>query len=192
MRFFGRIQLYCITFLILIIDNCRTVVSFSFFGSFHNYIQQQKSFQHHVYSTSKTWEELRDEAWLTKANAVKYILDNDGIIPVQSEFSELAEEIGLNVSSNFGRTRATVIPFHLTSATDLFCNRELNMQQIEAVGFDMDWTLAQYNEAFDLLAYNGAKEKLITLFNYPKETLELEYRQDMHRRGCLVDKQRGT
>ena len=29
---------------------------------------------------------------------------------------------------------------------EIFCNRELNMQQIEAVGFDMDYTLAQYNE----------------------------------------------
>ena len=36
------------------------------------------------------------------------------------------------------------------------------MDQLEAVGFDMDWTLAQYNEDFDLLAYNGA-EKLISL-----------------------------
>lgn len=35
------------------------------------------------------------------------------------------------------------------------------MRQIDAVGFDMDWTLAQYNVEFDLLAYNGAKEKLV-------------------------------
>ena len=34
------------------------------------------------------------------------------------------------------------------------------MDQIEAIGFDMDYTLAQYNTAFDLLAYEGAKQKL--------------------------------
>jgi hypothetical protein len=33
----------------------------------------------------------------------------------------------------------------------------------------------QYNEDFDLLAFNGAKEKLYTL-GYPKEVLDFEYR----------------
>lgn len=37
------------------------------------------------------------------------------------------------------------------------------MGQIEAVGFDMDWTLAQYNEEFDLLAFEGSKVLLILL-----------------------------
>jgi hypothetical protein len=44
----------------------------------------------------------------------------------------------------------------------VFCNVELNMCNLKAVGFDMDFTLAQYNEAFDLLAFEGAKEKLHT------------------------------
>jgi hypothetical protein len=35
------------------------------------------------------------------------------------------------------------------------------MKQVDAVGFDMDWTLAQYNRDFDLLAFDGAKEKLV-------------------------------
>ena len=30
------------------------------------------------------------------------------------------------------------------------------------VGFDMDYTLAQYNEAFDMLAFEGAKDELAT------------------------------
>ena len=51
---------------------------------------------------------------------------------------------------------------------DIFCNRELNMKQIEAIGFDMDYTLAQYNEAFDMLAFEGAKDKLIDM-GYPSE-----------------------
>ena len=44
---------------------------------------------------------------------------------------------------------------------DIFCNRELNMKQIDAVGFDMDYTLAQYNTAFELLAFDGAIQKLV-------------------------------
>eukprot|EP01036_Dinobryon_divergens_P042087 gene42087-55863_t len=56
----------------------------------------------------------------------------------------------------------------------------------------MDWTLAQYNVEFDLLAYNGAKEKLVNLMGYPKEVLQLEYLPNMCRRGCVIDKKRGN
>ena len=51
--------------------------------------------------------------------------------------------------------------------TEVFCNREINMQQIRAVGFDMDYTLAQYNLDFELLAYEGAKVKLVENLGYP-------------------------
>ena len=43
----------------------------------------------------------------------------------------------------------------------IFCNRELNMKQIEAVGFDLDYTLAEYNTDFELLAFDGAIQKLL-------------------------------
>lgn len=132
------------------------------------------------------WSE-RDAAWLGDANAVEYVV---GTAPAQSQFGALAKSMGLNISSELS-TR-NIIPHHLTTPSDLFCNRELNMHQVEAVGFDMDWTLAQYNEAFDLLAYNGAKEKLVNWLGYPLETLDLLYSQDMHRRGCLIDKKRGN
>ena len=40
----------------------------------------------------------------------------------------------------------------------IFCNRALNMNQIQAVGFDLDYTLAEYiPETFDLLAYDGER-----------------------------------
>jgi hypothetical protein len=55
----------------------------------------------------------------------------------------------------------------LDGDTEVFCNREVNMQQIRAVGFDMDYTLAQYNLAFELLAYDGAKKKLVEDLGYP-------------------------
>ena len=58
----------------------------------------------------------------------------------------------------------------------IFCNRELNGENLEAVGFDMDFTLAQYNTAFDLLAFNGAKQKLHYVLGYPKEVLDFEYK----------------
>jgi 5' nucleotidase family len=63
-------------------------------------------------------------------------------------------------------------------ANQIFCNVELNAANLEAVGFDMDFTLAQYNEAFDLLAYDGAKERLCKLLGYPKDVLDFQYRYE--------------
>ena len=48
------------------------------------------------------------------------------------------------------------------STFDIFCNRELKMENLAAIGFDMDYTLARYQQpAFDKLAFDGAKEKLV-------------------------------
>lgn len=130
-----------------------------------------------------TWVE-RDSTWLTEANTIEYVVGG-----ASNSFGSL-ESIGLNISSEI--SSRNIIPHHLTTASDLFCNRELNMEQIDAVGFDMDWTLAQYNEDFDLLAFNGAKEKLVSMLGYPAEVEAFVYTQDFCRRGCIVDKKRGN
>lgn len=52
----------------------------------------------------------------------------------------------------------------------IFCNRSLNMRSIVAVGFDMDYTLAQYKpETFESLAYEGTVKKLVHDLGYPTE-----------------------
>ena len=52
----------------------------------------------------------------------------------------------------------------------IFCNRSLNMKNIIAVGFDMDYTLAQYMpETFESLAYEGTVRKLVYDLGYPSE-----------------------
>lgn len=52
----------------------------------------------------------------------------------------------------------------------IFCNRSLNMKNIVAVGFDMDYTLAQYKpETFESLAYGGTIRKLVYDLGYPSE-----------------------
>mmetsp|Transcript_7910 Transcript_7910/g.23547 ORF Transcript_7910/g.23547 Transcript_7910/m.23547 type:complete len:516 (+) Transcript_7910:354-1901(+) len=74
----------------------------------------------------------------------------------------------------------------------VFCSRELNMENIEAVGFDMDYTLAQYNQAFDLLAFEGAKAKLVDM-GYPAEAIDgFTFDPDQHLRGLVIDKRRGN
>ncbi|KAL6995684.1 hypothetical protein U1Q18_005819 [Sarracenia purpurea var. burkii] len=52
----------------------------------------------------------------------------------------------------------------------IFCNRSLNMKKIVAVGFDMDYTLAQYKpETFESLAYEGTVRKLVYVLGYHPE-----------------------
>eukprot|EP01041_Mallomonas_annulata_P007942 gene7942-16269_t len=128
------------------------------------------------------WAE-RDETWMKDANTIEYVV-GEGV-----SFESLGA-IGLNISAEI--SSRNIIPHHLITGNDIFCNRELNMKNIDCIGFDMDWTLAQYNVEFDLLAYNGAKEKLVNLMGYPKEVLQLEYLPNMCRRGCVIDKKRGN
>ena len=123
----------------------------------------------------------RDESWRNFSNRVEYVVGG-------SSFESLSA-LGLDTSNI---SAMNVVPHHLVSGNDLFCNCELNMGQMEAIGFDMDWTLAQYTEEFDLLAYNGAKDKLVTDLGYPPEVMEFVYKQDMSRRGILIDKKRGN
>jgi len=75
----------------------------------------------------------------------------------------------------------------------VFCNRELKLSGIRAIGFDMDYTLAQYHQpAFDKLAFDGAKEKLVKALGYPEEVLDFEYDHAHWARGLIIDTQRGN
>ncbi len=60
-----------------------------------------------------------------------------------------------------GAQNGSLIPLQSTSASDIYCNRELNIAAVRCVGFDMDWTLAQYTEEFDQLAYRAAARQLV-------------------------------
>jgi 5'-nucleotidase len=74
----------------------------------------------------------------------------------------------------------------------IFCNRALNMDKISAVGFDLDYTLAEYKKDFDRLAYDGAIRKLKAM-GYPAEELDkLEYLPQAYQRGLMIDKRRGN
>ncbi|KAJ0980389.1 hypothetical protein J5N97_008644 [Dioscorea zingiberensis] len=75
----------------------------------------------------------------------------------------------------------------------IFCNRSLNMKNIVAVGFDMDYTLAQYMpETFESLAYDGTVRKLVYNLGYSPELLELTFDWKYMVRGLVLDKKRGN
>jgi hypothetical protein len=69
------------------------------------------------------------------------------------------------------------------SGFDIFCNRELKLDAVRAIGFDMDYTLAQYQQpAFDKLAFDGAKEKLVKKLGYPEAVLDFEYDHEVRKK----------
>lgn len=74
----------------------------------------------------------------------------------------------------------------------IYCNRNLRMDSIEAVGFDMDYTLAIYRqEEMDRLAIEVTLQKLVAR-GYPDYLLETTCRTDFPVRGLLIDRKLGN
>jgi HAD superfamily 5'-nucleotidase-like hydrolase len=75
----------------------------------------------------------------------------------------------------------------------IFTNRNLRMDQVRALGFDMDHTLALYNrDTFEPLTFRMAVENLIANLEYPEAIRDLEYDPDFTIRGLIVDKRYGN
>lgn len=75
----------------------------------------------------------------------------------------------------------------------IYVNRTLNMKQIAAIGFDMDYTLVRYNsEAFEQMTYKEIQKKLIEVKGYPEEINNLKFKFDLAIRGLVIDKPLGN
>ena len=73
----------------------------------------------------------------------------------------------------------------------VFCNRNLRMSNIAWVGFDMDYTLAIYNQReMDELSIRATIEKLVAR-GYPEFVRSIPYSTDFPVRGLLIDKRFG-
>eukprot|EP00798_Chlamydomonas_sp_ICE-L_P013214 gene13214-19050_t len=87
----------------------------------------------------------------------------------------------------------SVLPPPLPNKLKIFCNRALNMRQIQAVGFDMDYTLAQYRpETFEALAHKETIGKLVNYFGYPDILYSLNFSCAYMMKGLIIDKNRGS
>ena len=72
----------------------------------------------------------------------------------------------------------------------IFCNRTLNLRTIQAIGYDMDYTLIHYHmEAWEQHAYDFIKEKLQTA-DWPVEHLKFE--PELVMRGLIIDTEYGN
>lgn len=60
---------------------------------------------------------------------------------------------------------------------------------LQAIGFDMDYTLAQYKpDTFETLAHEQTIDKLVTYFGYPAELYDLTFDWRYMTRGLIIDK----
>lgn len=75
----------------------------------------------------------------------------------------------------------------------IYVNRTLNMKQIAAIGFDMDYTLVRYDsEAFEEMTYKEIQKKLFEVKGYPKEVKSLKFKFNLAIRGLVIDKPHGN
>ena len=82
--------------------------------------------------------------------------------------------------------------YRLDPRRQIFCNRNLRMESVGAIGFDLDHTLAHYNgPRVERLAFDLTKQRLVERFGYPRELLKVAYERDFVIRGLVVDKKRG-
>jgi HAD superfamily 5'-nucleotidase-like hydrolase len=78
-------------------------------------------------------------------------------------------------------------------AREIFVNRNLRMDRVEAVGFDMDYTLAMYHLVrLETLAFRMTLELMIVERGYPAELRALRYDPEFVIRGLVVDKLHGN
>jgi len=98
------------------------------------------------------------------------------------------EQLDLPINGLLPRTD----PMRIPRTRRVFVNRNLKMAGIDWVGFDMDYTLAIYNQAeMDRLSVEATVVKLKTR-GYPDEVLkDIGYKLDFPIRGLLIDKRFG-
>jgi HAD superfamily 5'-nucleotidase-like hydrolase len=81
------------------------------------------------------------------------------------------------------------VPF----ARQIFVNRNLRLDKIELVGFDMDYTLAMYHlRQLEELAFRMTTRRMIEHLGYPEALSALEYDPEFVIRGLVVDKETGN
>lgn len=74
-----------------------------------------------------------------------------------------------------------------------FVNRNLRMDQVDLVGFDMDYTLAVYHKRrVEDLSFQMTLDRLVRERGYPVEIGAIRYDPDFVIRGLVIDKETGN
>jgi 5'-nucleotidase len=84
-------------------------------------------------------------------------------------------------------------PLDVPRQNRIYVNRNLRLDRIELVGFDMDYTLALYNQPkIEELSMRATLHKLVTAKGYPEEIRGLAYDPMLAIRGLVVDRVHGN
>lgn len=79
-------------------------------------------------------------------------------------------------------------PIKIERSHHIFCNKDTNFNEVEAIGFDMDYTLAVYHQdQMDRLSVELTIERLIRERGYPEAIQTIIPKPDFAIRGLVVD-----
>jgi len=104
-----------------------------------------------------------------------------------------ASQVIARPPSSLDLVASAMRPLDIPRASRIFVNRNLRLDKIEMVGFDMDYTLALYNQPrIEELSMRATLNKLVTAKGYPEAILGLAYDPMLAVRGLVVDRMNGN
>lgn len=84
-------------------------------------------------------------------------------------------------------------PSEIPRRSRVYANRNLDLDRVQLVGFDMDYTLALYDQPrMEMLSIAATVDKLVGLKGYPEAIRGLTYDSRFGIRGLVIDREHGN
>ncbi len=84
-------------------------------------------------------------------------------------------------------------PSEIPRKCRVYANRNLELDRVRLVGFDMDYTLALYDQPrMEMLSIASTVDKLVALKGYPESIRGLTYDSRFGIRGLIIDRETGN
>jgi HAD superfamily 5'-nucleotidase-like hydrolase len=105
----------------------------------------------------------------------------------------IASEVARTPGATLDLVASANQPVDIPRGHRVYVNRNLRLDKIEMVGFDMDYTLALYNQArIEELSMRATLHKLVSAKGYPAAIQALSYDPMLAVRGLVVDQLNGN
>ena len=113
-----------------------------------------------------------------------------------NETSKILHNIRLNLKETLDKTTKIQCSTHgsarLAINDSVYANNYVNFENIDVIGFDLDYTLVTYTVELQRLIYNLARELLVSTYGFPIELRSISFDPNFAIRGLSVDKTNGT
>ncbi len=83
-------------------------------------------------------------------------------------------------------------PYYSPIASRVFANNYLNLNEVNVVGFDLDYTLVPYTVELQSLIFTMARDILVAAYSYPKDLKTCFFDPNFAIRGLSVDTRNGV